>query len=488
MPPRVVLRLSDILANLALPALALLILSCYAISILKGPINFDAGYYLPIVAQIADGAIPYVDIPMRYTPLGIYILSIPEWFIGGKVDFSVFQLIIAVFQILDLFLLFKISSFLKTGVKTRVFFCLGTLALQYRWGALFIELEYIYFFFVLLAVYMALLQKDSDLQWIFSGLCCALAFLCKQYGLMAIAPVGFLAISKADSKIRLSRTLSYISFGLILAAIAAYLLLVSQSQQISFLIFQLKGHGYYSGFKASFETIAIIINTFPVLLLLPFMLCKGVDELRMRLFVLVFLLATISPFLFKGYVHYFIPIASVCGLINIQVFSACTAILFEKEKNSKVRNILAFLGCVAVSLLLIFDVIYCCLKSNWEFANDPRSRQLNISREVNFYFPKRSTALCIADQSFYYLAELEPPINIYAGFVGDVSRGRFTRIIRHTDQILDDRKLNNKYYSEHNYLRNSIRRNLIRSAGFTPIATIDSRYTVWKRLKSVVRN
>ena len=173
--------------------------------ITSAPLNPDVGCYLSIVRDIAEGAVPYRDIKVHYTPLGIYLLY---WFGGllsrGVPTYEVYLCSVIFFEILSsiaTFLILRVLGIPRLHCFLAAVF-LGYYFLSYQGG--YIEVEAYAVFFALCALYVVLRWPEDARAYLGAGIFASLSFLSKQYGMGAIAaPLAACFLCHRESRLRL---------------------------------------------------------------------------------------------------------------------------------------------------------------------------------------------------------------------------------------------------------------------------------------------
>ena len=171
------------------------------------PINPDAGCYLPIIRDMAEGVVMYRDIKVHYTPLGIYLLA---WggalFGGGAPAYEAYLWTVLLFEICACAIVYLILRELRLPAALSMLGAvpLGYFFLLYQGG--FIEVEAFTVCFALCSLLVALKRPTCVVGAAGAGFTAGLSFLCKQYGLGAIAAplaVFFLCSRERRTRLRL---------------------------------------------------------------------------------------------------------------------------------------------------------------------------------------------------------------------------------------------------------------------------------------------
>ena len=160
------------------------------LSLFKGNVYCDEGYYLSIVDSIGKGYIPYTTMSLGYPPLWFYILAgfklifhIPDGLYEPYLIihyFTVFGCVCIIYRIVNTYIPNKVICYLSS-----IFFLLSSHWLRGN----YVLLEIPSILFGLLSLYVILRKSNFKLiNNIFAGFFASCACLCKQYG------IGFLLL------------------------------------------------------------------------------------------------------------------------------------------------------------------------------------------------------------------------------------------------------------------------------------------------------
>ena len=179
-------------------SMAIIGLTIY-LAIRWSPISVDAAYYLVIAREIANGVTPYSQIEVVYTPVAVYLNSIPFALFKGfnYSNFIVVQLGVvagcAVLLYLILYNKFNLAKWISSFLS--IIFFAAILSFE----GYYIVTEPYVIFFVLLSFYF-IYNSTSAFYYIIGGVTLAFAFFSKQYGLFAVAPFVMLTFFQTDKK------------------------------------------------------------------------------------------------------------------------------------------------------------------------------------------------------------------------------------------------------------------------------------------------
>lgn len=287
--------------------LSIYLIFTYLYALIYIPVNGDAGFYLSVSDELAEGVVPYKEINLSYPPLAMYCLAIVRLLVGNTPVYWPYLLFILLLHSANAFLIYRIA------IQICSHFCalligLCYLIIVFQIEGVYIMLEPFVVFFSLLAVYFFFYKKTSKAMFwcgVFSGL----AFLCKQYGLGTFALIGsFLFLESLQKKINLKVFLSFI-IGFAVTLLIGLISLFIQSVTLSQLLKQLFGvsYGHYSVEQWIFYSVTFLKITgffFLLLVLLVFFIVRK-KVLRPRILFLIAAIGGYSlQFYFQPYAHY----------------------------------------------------------------------------------------------------------------------------------------------------------------------------------------
>lgn len=274
--------------------LALLIVSAIAFS----PVSGDAPYYLAVARDIADGAVPYRDLTLGYTPLTMYLNAVLFTFTSSYPFFLFFQCLIV---LLSGFLLYRIAIGKGlSAIKSALLVLLFGICILSSDGT-YINLE-VYNIFFMLAAYWLLMHE----KYLLSGMVLALTFFCKQYGILNFVPFALLVLTTES---RFKNTILLGLGGLIpLVLFLGYYCGVVHIP-LEDLLAQLSGKGYGEKHLAQTKTILGFFNGAKVflLLVLPLIFLKfNPFKNKEQLILSVGVVFVLLPVLVQNFQHYFL--------------------------------------------------------------------------------------------------------------------------------------------------------------------------------------
>lgn len=181
----------------------------------------DAGYYLKIAYDLSNGLSYYTSFNSVYTPLGIYLYSIP-FYCNQSAGLLIFQIGIGVLYSVNALLFFILSKWINPHTKLRVFFTLLMLIMQFKLQGLHILLEPIVLFFLLLSIILLFKAKEKVELYMVSGLCVFLAFFTKQYGVFVVPSMLFYIVLSSENKKEFFKKSTFFLLGLSLPFLVLY--------------------------------------------------------------------------------------------------------------------------------------------------------------------------------------------------------------------------------------------------------------------------
>lgn len=304
--------------------LFLLVLLCYFFSFKYAATGVDAYYYIGVTRRILEGRIPFVDFNLGYTPFSFYLMCIPVSLFGS--DHTTIQVSFYLVQWLCSLLMYMVAYKHTHSITLSLTSSLFLISSFYVLGGTFYGLEPFVVFWGLLG--LLFLLKNSHWGFLLAGVCGALSFLSKQYGLgYIVLYLLYILLSSTDKKSKISRLLYLcIGFAIILTLCFGYF--IGQGASISDL-YVLSGTGYAKWGMSSLMTgVYLIVVRFPVLLPALFYFLK--NRLYKDCFLLCSLLGIICfllPTYVRAYGHYVLLAVPFTVIFIVQVFCSLKEML-----------------------------------------------------------------------------------------------------------------------------------------------------------------
>jgi hypothetical protein len=360
--------------------IVLLMAVSFIISAKHIEMNPDVTYYTGVSKQILAGNIPYVDVKVDYTPLALYMTTIPVGIWGNSwtmiIGFMYFVLFIAAaIEGLIVYYYTKNKALSVLG---------GGLLLLYAFMSegVYFGLEAFVLLFGLCAFYTLITYK-SRWQIAISGILCACAFGSKQYGLGFAGICGLWILMQREiawkEKGIQVATLVGGFFGTIVIFVGYFILKGMQVGQLAPLIFG-EGYGSY-GAQGIVENGIWMFKRFPILLaalaVIPFMQQEKRDWK-----VIVCSIIGICGFLlqcyFRSFLHYLILVWPFAILLTLYVVDAIS------HKYLKI-------GMYVLLLVFVLRMVPRVVRMDRSIYNrTDRWEQMDVAKVMEDYVPKYS--------------------------------------------------------------------------------------------------
>ena len=381
------------------------VLLAFLLSAFRSIVNADAGYYLGATELIREGYVPYRDFRLSYTPLFFYVLQVPRLMMGAFPDYTVYLLFLYIIAAFNAFLVYEIIYRIKRSVKFAWFSTLVFLLLYlYLEGTYFI-LETFSLCCGLAAMVLLVGKQASFWRCFLAGVCCAFAFLSKQYGLLFAGFVGvFLLLSDDGWKERILNC-SYALAGFCAVLMAFICLFVLSGLGLNDLISALSGSSYGGqsiGLYA--EGVIKTLRLFPILLFIPFVLFDKDNRgsnlawaCCMGLFLASF------QFYFNVFPHYYIYMLPFILVLNVMMWER-----LKSDKRTPVLYLLYF-GILFTSCAIPTQSVYRNVKSlaRHDLRAGQRETAIQLRQAAETY--QLDSALCYWNTIQYYgLCPIKP--------------------------------------------------------------------------------
>lgn len=394
------LKLKVVLLTLA----SLFMLIAYFLAAFRYYVNADAGYYLGVTELIHDGLVPYRDFCLDYTPLSFYLLLIPRLLMGTYPDYSGYMLFLYLFVFIDALFLALIIKKITNSFALAWFSSVVFLVYYYYLDGTCFVLEPFSMCFGMVSLWM-IVSKGSIWRCLLSGALAAMAFLCKQYGLLFAAVIGIVLLFSEECwrKKLLNCLYAILGFSIVIGLFVAFFMI--SGVNIKELFNALSGSDYGGQSVLLFvEGVVKEGKMFPFLL---FLLClfMGRKENKSALLwgcVIGVALASLQ-FFFNVFPHYYMYALPFVLLLNAFLW-----IILSKQKVSNLLFLLYF-GLLFVSIVLPMQEVYKSTKmmARQNLREPQMQNALQLRRIAQIYDLK--SVLCYWNAVPYYaLCPLHP--------------------------------------------------------------------------------
>jgi hypothetical protein len=364
------------------------------LTVLKKPLNFDAGFYLSVARRMADGLSPYADLSISYTPLAMYLYEVV--FLLTRSDWSIsLCFLLQMLALLWSALLFR-KLLLRLELEPNLVLLLTA---QYGLLAFYLTGDRILLEPILLPFLMLSLLAAQSEAWILAGCAVAVAFGAKQYGLAGLAPVLVVGLA-CPSKEPVSRVFLRVLAGFLLVLTLATLVLVfCEGESLSLMLGKLFNVGYARQSAAWTEkpllAVMILYAAYSVAAV-----WNRNEETRYWLVVsLVGLAGFAVSLLVRQYRHYF--------LLLLPYFTLLLSLAWS-ELASHRRAPLALLPMIG---LFSFTLAACLHRTGSLVGSQGRRYQLEIGRQVQAVIGPRRPGVVFGPQPLVFTCNLDPQID-----------------------------------------------------------------------------
>jgi 4-amino-4-deoxy-L-arabinose transferase-like glycosyltransferase len=410
-PPSHARRQHTLLWSIFFSLWALLLLCCYGYAFVRSAVNEDAGYYLSVARALYQGETLFTEIASHYTPL-MYFLLAPSISLGGYEAALGIIYLLAALSALPVYLLVRLLG----GSQRGAFFgLLFYLFVAFALGAYQVLLEPLVNLFAAAALYFALLFRQQQAwRWLaVAGLCLALAFLSKQYGVLMAVPLALAVLlpQKKEPSPRASRLQALGWLGLFagLPVLAGLLWLWQLEVDLLQLLQLLSGGGYGDHSLLQFLQAEsfFLLKTAPFLCLLPFLNRSNESgPLYTPWLLLPSLLVFTLPLYIKTYPHYF--------LLQLPYLAVVAGLLVQRIEGGSLPKALRLLALLLLALPMGYYT-YRAVATTAHIATQDREGQLERAQRVRATVGSSPTLL-LDNYYLYYLARLEPPLKKELGY------------------------------------------------------------------------
>lgn len=422
--------IDDKLSYVILLGLSAFLFLAYLLSAFRSMVNADAGYYLGVTELIHNGYVPYKDFGLNYTPLFFYVLQLSRLFMGAYPSYTGYMLFLYLIAAIDAFLLSIIVYRIKHSIRFAWFSALVFLLLYFYLDGAYFILETFSLCCGLISMSLLVGRKTSFWNCFFSGVCCALAFLSKQYGLLFAGFVGaFLLFSNNGWKCRIANCFyALIGFCVILVLFVSLFALSGVS--VNALVSALSGSTYGGqSWKMLVEGGVKACRLFPFLLFVPCVLFSWSSDNRCLAWACCtgLLLASLQ-FYFNVFPHYYIYMLPFVLVLN--------ALLWKRFKTGNEANVrfLLFWGMLFTACVIPLQGAFKDTKTL--IKHDSRAPQENAVKQLRQMVQEYGveSALCYNTVPYYALCPLTPSAMVKYGFsFGDDTEETYLERLKEAD-------------------------------------------------------
>jgi hypothetical protein len=382
----------------------IIIIFLLSTSVVHCYISDDSGYYLKIASDLANGMSYYKDIYSGYTPMGMYILSIPFYF-NQDISTNLIYVYYFLFYIIDIIIFYFLLNEINNKKNENIFYCCILFLSILILDGLYIVLEP----FVLLFLFISLLfllkstKRYNYLYVFFSGIALFYSFFSKQYSVFAIPAYIFFLLINRKSLIESNIKILILGLGFLLPFLlhCLYQIII---QDISFYDFFLRTLGFvhkYGQVASTGNNLTIYdtaVSVIMVLLLLPYllsipilMLMNKIEINKNLIFIILLTIGFSMQLFFAPYHHYFQLIIPFMILLIVILI-----------KNETINKIYTFIVSVSFALFIATSgyfsfKIYNYRKQRFDIQiKDSQSLQKKVLKNSKVYLQG-------TPQSYYYL-------------------------------------------------------------------------------------
>jgi 4-amino-4-deoxy-L-arabinose transferase-like glycosyltransferase len=439
----------------------LLCIFCIYFVVTCSPVNVDSAFYLCTSKLIAEGLVPFRDIQMFYTPIALYILSVP-YSIMGNPGYESMLLLMILIKAAGALIIYKIVVLLWEYKQLALFISLNFFLSTLLYDGQSILLESFVVFFQLLSIYFIFKSGLNKSYFFISGVALAFAFLSKQYGVFILpALLVYVLIGKNNVRDKILQTcLLLAGFGVVIIIFIFYYYMEGVTPQQ--LLASLAGRNYgLKSFSSLIDgTLNMLYRNGLMIIFIPLMVIvnKGLLKDNRFLLIVLALAGSFSPLYFQYFGHYFLHILPFLYLLSAYILT-----VFYKHPDSFSRY----------SKMIFLSVVYCfvltlgkSIKENIITINDKKkSWQYATAKEISEVVTTKKNVLSHDSTVWPYLCDWEP-INPRKGgyefpgfsYTDDsefctsfLSKEEYFSFVRNADYIILD-KLSYSYFKKNNLL------------------------------------
>ena len=370
------------------------------VSLLRGPINPDVGYTLPMAARIADGWTIYRDIVPSHLTAVMFVCSWIYMLFGQNADYQLFLGLTFLVILLSSVAFYSLCRVLSIGREFALFGgVVLALTILDAEGYEF-ALEPFVVLFSLLAYRTYLANSENIRSCFLAGIFAGVAFIFKQYGgaalltLVALVAVRFFT---RNSK-RLIEPLTLLGLGFTLVVLLYYgSIALRGGVPFSQVLQDIVGVWYKSHPSALSKSLSHALEVSPYLVLLPLTLWFTKDSRTLTLIVCG-LFFHLIPGIKRPYLHYFILAAPYAALLASVALDRARRLTFPLIS-----------GTFAVALFVawpLIPVILGTIIAVWSL--DVRHTQFEVTGRIQQLIRPNSRVLLLANPAWGYIGKFLP--------------------------------------------------------------------------------
>lgn len=386
---------------------SILILGYLFITFKYPSIGDDSGYYLKIAYDLAGGMSFFKDLNCSYSPLVMYIYSIPFYF---NKDTGLSMLFVYAYVIYPLigFFFYKVLAYFDVKKNRRLFFTLVLITANFTLEGFHILLEPYVLLFQLIALSILLVYKTNRWMLLLSGIFVFLAFFSKQYGIFILPAFLYFLYNEANNRRNFLFCALFLCIGFLipLFLLGIYFVAFEGLTAQNFIcrlfgISALKGDEYITGIgyslKGLMERLWQFVLKFPFIIMIPlvFIRKKGKIPSKKTRFSLLLLLGSLSQLYFAYYDHYFQLITPYAIIVVVR--------LYKRRHKSQYRILQVFsLFFIVVSFFKLYN--------NYKYKKVIHEEQsINIPVLKSVLPENEKVYLYSISTSYYFLCKYDSP-------------------------------------------------------------------------------
>ena len=290
----------------------------YIYAIYKFPsITKDSGYYLKISYDLANNLSFYNGLNCSYTPMAMYLLSIPFYFMNDVgLDF-IFAFFLFFYIIIGL-LFYRLSFYFNKDYRINIFSTFLLVSLLLSLEGFHILLEPFVLLFQISSILILLKYNASNKSLILVGFFVFLSFFSKQYGLFVFPAIVYFIFQSSKKYKRFIKKICFLIAGILFPLIVFVLyFFVYKNIEFTNLMSQLLGIQVFNGdeivtdvnysFKGFVKNIKRVIKLFPFFIFYIFLIPLAIKRklTTNTVFSLLLFFGSVLTLIFAYWLHYF---------------------------------------------------------------------------------------------------------------------------------------------------------------------------------------